>query len=52
VAAARGICKDRLEAFGCTGQSSRHQTVALDTVAQRCAEGSLSGSAGEPALAA
>jgi len=52
VTAARGICKDRFEAFGCAGQSSRIKPVALDTMAQRYAEGSLSGTAGDPALAA
>jgi len=52
VAAARGICKDRFEAFGCAGRSSRIKPVALETMAQRYAEGSLSGAAGESVLAA
>jgi fructose-bisphosphate aldolase class II len=52
VAAARGICKDRFETFGCAGRSSRIKPIALETMAQRYAEGSLSGAASDGALAA
>src|SRR5262249_41661764 len=36
-AAARGICKDRFEAFGCAGQASRIKPVSLEKMAQRYA---------------
>ena len=32
-AAARGICKDRFEAFGCAGKASKIKPIALDTMA-------------------
>jgi fructose-bisphosphate aldolase class II len=35
IAAARGICKDRFEAFGCAGQASRIKPVSLEAMAQR-----------------
>jgi fructose-bisphosphate aldolase class II len=40
-AAARGICKARLEAFGCAGQASRIKPIALDKMAECYAEGEL-----------
>jgi len=52
VAAARGICKERFEAFGCAGRSSRIKPVALETMAQRYAEGSLTGAVAEGTPAA
>jgi fructose-bisphosphate aldolase class II len=36
-AAARGICKARLEAFGCAGQASRIKPIALEKMAERYA---------------
>jgi fructose-bisphosphate aldolase class II len=35
--AARGICKARFEAFGCTGQASRIKPVALEQMIRRYA---------------
>jgi fructose-bisphosphate aldolase class II len=34
-AAARGICKARFEAFGCSGQAARIKPIALERMAQR-----------------
>jgi fructose-bisphosphate aldolase class II len=36
-AAARGICKERFEAFGCAGRASRIKPVSLDKMPQRYA---------------
>jgi fructose-bisphosphate aldolase class II len=33
VKAARDVCKDRFEAFGCAGQASKIKTVPLDVMA-------------------
>ena len=52
VAAARGICKARFEAFGCAGRSSKIKPIALDTMAQRYAEGKLGNAGSEQPLAA
>jgi len=41
VAAARGICKQRFEAFGCAGQASRIDPVPLERMAERYAKGEL-----------
>ena len=41
VAAARGICKQRFEAFGCAGQASRINPVPLERMAERYAKGEL-----------
>ncbi|HSN93212.1 MAG TPA: class II fructose-bisphosphate aldolase [Anaeromyxobacteraceae bacterium] len=35
VAAARGVCKERFEAFGCAGMAPRIRPVALDRMAER-----------------
>jgi fructose-bisphosphate aldolase class II len=40
-AAAKDICKQRFEAFGCAGQASKLKPVALDKMAQRYAKGEL-----------
>ena len=34
-AAAKGICKDRFEAFGCAGQASKIKPISLEVVAKR-----------------
>jgi fructose-bisphosphate aldolase class II len=39
--AAKGICKQRFEEFGCAGQAGRIAPVALDTMAERYARGEL-----------
>jgi fructose-bisphosphate aldolase class II len=39
--AAKGICKQRFEEFGCAGQAGRIEPVALDTMAERYARGEL-----------
>lgn len=41
VAAARGICKQRFEAFGCAGQASRIKPVPLERMAERYVKGEL-----------
>jgi len=41
MAAARGICKGRFEAFGCAGQAGRIKPAALDVMAARYAKGQL-----------
>ncbi len=38
-AAAKGICKDRFEAFGCAGMASKIKPVALERMAQCYAKG-------------
>ncbi len=39
VAAARALCKERFEAFGCAGMASRLRPVSLDLIAERyCGE--------------
>ncbi|HSW07274.1 class II fructose-bisphosphate aldolase [Aquabacterium sp.] len=40
--AAKAICKQRYEQFGCSGQGSRIQALPLVTIAQRYASGELS----------
>ena len=40
--AAKAICKQRYEQFGCSGQGSKIQAVSLVTIAQRYATGALS----------
>jgi len=52
VAAARGICRARFEAFGCAGRSSLIKPVPLETMATRYAEGSLGAPAQQAPLAA
>ena len=37
--AARDICRERFEAFGCAGQASRIKPLALDVLARRYAAG-------------
>ena len=37
--AARDICRERFEAFGCAGQASRIKPLALDALARRYADG-------------
>ena len=39
--AAKGICKQRFEQFGCAGQAGRIVPIALDTMAERYARGEL-----------
>jgi fructose-bisphosphate aldolase class II len=39
--AAKGICKQRFEQFGCAGQAGKIAPVALDTMAERYARGEL-----------
>jgi fructose-bisphosphate aldolase class II len=39
--AARGICNQRFEEFGCAGQAGRIVPIALDTMADRYARGEL-----------
>ena len=39
--AAKGLCKQRFEEFGCAGQAGRIAPVALDTMAERYARGEL-----------
>jgi fructose-bisphosphate aldolase, class II len=41
LAAARGICKARFEAFGCAGQAGKIKPVPLDAMAERYARGEL-----------
>jgi fructose-bisphosphate aldolase, class II len=41
LAAARGICKSRFEAFGCAGQAAKIRPVPLDTMAERYSRGEL-----------
>ena len=41
VAAARSICEQRCEAFGCAGQASRIKPISLDAMAHRYAKGEL-----------
>ena len=41
LAAAKGICKARFEAFGCAGQAGRIRPVPLDAMAERYARGEL-----------
>jgi fructose-bisphosphate aldolase class II len=36
MAAARDVCVERFQAFGCAGMAGRIKPVALDTAAQRC----------------
>lgn len=38
---ARGICKDRFEAFGSAGQASKIRAIPLDTLADKYAKGEL-----------
>jgi fructose-bisphosphate aldolase class II len=39
--AAKGICKQRFEQFGCAGQAGRIVPIALETMAERYARGEL-----------
>jgi fructose-bisphosphate aldolase class II len=39
--AAKGICKQRFEQFGCAGQAARIAPIPLDTMAERYARGEL-----------
>jgi fructose-bisphosphate aldolase class II len=39
--AARGLCKERFEQFGCAGQAPRLKPVPLDAMAERYARGEL-----------
>ena len=39
--AARGICKERFEAFGCAGQASRIKPLPLETLAAKYRKGEL-----------
>jgi fructose-bisphosphate aldolase class II len=39
--AARGLCKERFEQFGCAGQAPRLKPVPLDAMADRYARGEL-----------
>ena len=41
-AAARDICRDRYEAFGCAGQAAKIKPIPLEEMAQRYAGGDLS----------
>ncbi len=41
LAAARGICKARFEAFGCAGQADKIRPVSLEAMAERYARGEL-----------
>ena len=40
-AAARGICRERFEAFGCAGQASRIKPLALEKLAAKYGKGEL-----------
>jgi fructose-bisphosphate aldolase class II len=39
--AAKGLCKERFEQFGCAGQAPRVKPVPLDAMADRYARGEL-----------
>ena len=39
--AAKDLCRERFEQFGCAGQASRIRPIALDTMADRYARGEL-----------
>jgi len=41
VAAAKGVCKARFEAFGCAGRAERIKPVSLERMAERYARGEL-----------
>ncbi|HZP93703.1 MAG TPA: class II fructose-bisphosphate aldolase, partial [Burkholderiales bacterium] len=41
VEAARELCRNRFEAFGCAGQASRIRPVSLDAMAERYLHGDL-----------
>jgi fructose-bisphosphate aldolase class II len=51
VAAARGICMERFQAFGCAGQASRIKPMPLERMAEYYVNGEL-GSVGREAMAA
>jgi fructose-bisphosphate aldolase class II len=39
--AAKAICKQRFEQFGCAGQAGKIAPIALDTMAERYVRGEL-----------